>query len=139
MLVYVQWAMFLSMLPLVAYNTGYISLLSPIANLVAVPIVTLITMPLIVLGKGLQVLAWTNELSGFVWHLADFSIWCVISVLRGLQNTWPEALLYLGHFSFTHLVLLQFAVWMLLVPLVPTARVLLSVLIAALLLVGRSD
>ncbi len=58
-----QWVANLALLPLIALWFGQFSLVSPVANVLAIPVVSLVVMPLtlVALIPGLSVLAWVPE------------------------------------------------------------------------------
>jgi competence protein ComEC len=77
-MLHIQLGLSLLMLPLVAWQFSYISWISPLVNMVAVPFVTLILVPLCLLGivclslfppAALRVFGWVDHLLGFALYL----------------------------------------------------------------------
>ena len=76
-LLYVQWALFLGLAPVLLFYFGEISLLAPVANLIAVPIFSFVAVPLVLAGTVLLLsggsLAWSILVAGGTvidWTLA---------------------------------------------------------------------
>ena len=139
----IQFALFVGMAAWVMQASGEMTLLAPLANLLAVPLVTLVTMPLVVLA---QVLGWIEHLAGWtgqtlgllVWHLADFSVWCLQQWLQSTVLFWPQAVISTGHPTVTQFLVLAVVGLLLQLPLSLGARGLLVVLFVTQLLQGRS-
>lgn len=69
---YLQWILALGLLPLTLMFFQQASLVSPLANLFAVPWVSFIVVPFVLLGSVL--LLFGDGLAGWVFQLADYSI-----------------------------------------------------------------
>ena len=63
-LLYIQWALFLGLAPVLLFYFGEISLIAPIANLVAVPIFSFVAVPLVLAGTVLLLSG-----SSLAWYL----------------------------------------------------------------------
>ena len=81
-----QWLLFWGLAPLLILFFGRVSLVAPIANLIAVPWVSLWVVPLTLLG--VIVLPLSAGLAGFILSLAGFGMAGLITVLG-----WLEALI----------------------------------------------
>jgi len=83
----IQWVITLGLAPILLFWFQQVPLLSPIANFIAVPVVSLITVPLSLLG-GLWLLL--EPVSGqFILVLADFSlslIWPMLESMAGIDK-----------------------------------------------------
>lgn len=112
----VQWAVTLGLLPFAIVAFGGQSLVSPLANAVAVPVFTLIAVPLVLfgaslacvsLGVGSAALGVAGKLLGSLWPLLEWlaerswAMWYVPTV--------PAA--YLGMLSIAVLLLVAPSVW----------------------------
>ena len=85
----VQWRMPLLMAPLSGLMFGHVSLIAPLANLLAVPIVTLLVLPLALSGLLLQLLiAWPGLL-----QLAASLLDALFALLASMAD-WPQAARY---------------------------------------------
>lgn len=73
----VQWAVTIGLLPILAISFGSLSLISPIANALAVPLFTLVVVPLVLAGTALSCIS--LELGGLVLSLS----------VRLLESCWP--------------------------------------------------
>lgn len=97
-LVRIQLALSLLMLPIVAWQFAYISWLSPLVNLVAVPFVTLILVPLCLVG--IMCLPWWPGLAYLVFSWVDQFIAYAVNLLQqslGLSwGVWPLPAIPLG-------------------------------------------
>ena len=96
-----QWVAGLGVMPLLLIFFSQIPLISPLANAVAIPIISLIVTPLAIFASfihwdwGLvlaydilgQCMAWLTELSHYTawqWHLTQPPLWAVLCALLGL-------------------------------------------------------
>ncbi|WP_039029483.1 ComEC family protein [Leclercia adecarboxylata] len=86
-LLHLQLGMLLLLLPVQIVVFHGFSLSSLVANLVAVPLVTFISVPLILLGMGLHLLPWP-AVENMVWALADGSLSLLFRFLTTLPNGW---------------------------------------------------
>lgn len=77
-----QWVATLGLLPLTAWFFGHASLAGPLANLVGVPLVTLLVVPLSLLGTALEAMA----VGLGRWPLA-LAVWLI-----GVAEPWMQAL-----------------------------------------------
>ncbi len=102
--------MALGMTPLLLLFFHQSSLIAPIANLIAIPVVSLLIVPLLLISL---VLSWSNTLMSLLLHLAEkiFSwLWPVLNMLAQLDfstwNTMPLPLMYWLAFSLSLFLLL---------------------------------
>lgn len=82
----IQIGLSLGMIPLTASLFGSASLMSPLANLVAVPYVSLLVVPLVLLG--MIVLSFSEYLAAILWQLAAHAVewlWWGLDWLAGLS------------------------------------------------------
>ncbi|MGC2049090.1 MAG: DNA internalization-related competence protein ComEC/Rec2 [Gallionella sp.] len=97
----VQWAMTIGLIPLLLGLFQQVSLVSPIANAVAIPLVSLVVVPLVLLGAVLPLeaplwlahsvmgwtmalLEWLNELPQAVWTQHAPPPWSVVAGMLGV-------------------------------------------------------
>lgn len=97
----VQWAMSLGLIPMLLALFGQISLISPIANAIAIPMVSLIVVPLTLLGAALPfevplwlahiamdgtmvVLEWLNAQPAAVWIQHAPPAWSIVTGMLGV-------------------------------------------------------
>jgi len=80
-----QTAVTLGLVPLTMLLFGQISVIGPIANAVAIPLVSFVVMPLALLGSVLP-----QPLSGWVLNLSHFFMEALASAL-GWMTSWPQA------------------------------------------------
>ncbi|MDN5923734.1 MAG: DNA internalization-related competence protein ComEC/Rec2, partial [Xanthomonadales bacterium] len=89
-----QWLMTIGLLPLTVWFFGQSSLLAPLANLLAVPMIGLLVTPLTLAGS-LALLVWAPLASGLL-HLAAWTMhwtwWCMqaLAALPMAQVYWPQ-------------------------------------------------
>lgn len=82
----VQWVAGVGLLPLTLVMFQHGSLISPLANLIAVPWVSFLVVPLVLVGVGLSPLTpWVAETLWGLAHLAVWGLWPVLEHLAG----WP--------------------------------------------------
>lgn len=86
-LLHLQAGMTLLLLPIQLAVFHGISLSSFAANIVAVPLVTLITVPLTLLGMLLHLVG-LQSVENLCWYLADTSLAALFAFLRGLPTGW---------------------------------------------------
>ena len=91
-----QVAIFLWLTHLLGILVGEVSLLSIPANLLALPIITVVTLPALILGLSLYFVA--PDLAIWLLYLADFSIALIYAWLAGLQSVVPEYSRTFGYF-----------------------------------------
>lgn len=97
----VQWAMTIGLIPILLALFQQVSVVSPLANAFAIPLVSLIVVPLTLLGAVLpwdlplslahlvmqgvmQLLIWLNDLPQAVWIQHAPSVWSVIFGMLGI-------------------------------------------------------
>ena len=97
----VQWAMSIGLIPMLLALFGQISLISPVANAFAIPMVSLVVVPLALLGAALPfevplwlahiamditmvVLQWLNALPVAVWTQHAPPVWSIITGMLGV-------------------------------------------------------
>lgn len=80
-----QWAITLGLLPLLIFMFGQASMISPIANAFAIPVISLAVVPLAILGSLLQL--------DFILHAAHFILELCMQSLHWLASfpTWQQA------------------------------------------------
>lgn len=80
-----QWAITLGLLPVLVFMFGQASIVSPIANALAIPIISLAVVPLAILGSLLQL--------DFILHVAHFILELCMQCLHWLASfpTWQQA------------------------------------------------
>jgi len=93
-----QCVIFLWLSPVLGLLVGEVSLLSVPANLLALPIITVITLPMLIIGLGLYFIA--PELGIGLLQFADFSLALIFAWLQGLQAAVPEYNRSFGYFTF---------------------------------------
>lgn len=91
-----QIVLFVSMAPLLGVLVGAIPLLSIPANLLAVPVVTLVTLPSLLLGLALTKVS--GDISLWLLTVADMSLHTVFNILDWLLMTAPVQFQSFGYF-----------------------------------------
>ena len=90
---YIQWAIALGMLPLMLALFGQVSLVAPLANLLAVPVFDLLAVPLTLLGAVLLGLS-LDTLAGYPLHAAAWLLqllWAALDFLAALDfSLWHQ-------------------------------------------------
>lgn len=81
----VQIYLLLLMLPMQWWWFGGVSLAAPLTNLVAVPWLSIITVPLVLIGV---MTAWLPWLSSLFWLLADYSLIPIITIASWSDGAW---------------------------------------------------
>ncbi len=76
-----QWAVFIALTPLLAGFFGQVSLVSPLANVVVIPLVEFLAVPLALLGAWFALLD-LEFLSRLLFHLAALEMEAVTALLR---------------------------------------------------------
>ena len=89
-----QWKIFIALFPLVALIFQQISWISPLANLIAIPLIGAVIVPLEVLGACLSVISDTFGLVFF--HLADVVLSALLGCLGFLQTIFNPQLSWLA-------------------------------------------
>ena len=88
-----QWIIFLAIMPLTLAIFGQLSLISPLANLIAVPWVGFTVLPLVFLGGFVSFVS--CSLGKFCLELAETSfelLWPILEVMQALPHaTWVNA------------------------------------------------
>ncbi|MBI5783500.1 MAG: ComEC family competence protein, partial [Gammaproteobacteria bacterium] len=89
---YIQWAIALGMLPLMLAMFQQVSLVAPLANMLAVPVFDLMAVPLTLLGTLL--LGFAPNAAGFLFKLAAWllqMLWQALTWLAGLSfSQWTQ-------------------------------------------------
>jgi competence protein ComEC len=120
---HLQLAMSLLLLPLTVWFFDRASLVSPLANLLAVPVVTFIVVPLglagllvwLLLGQMPVSAACSEALAGFFWQLA-MHVMRVLDALLEQFERWPQAVLGVSLDNMAALLCLCLALFCLLQP-----------------------
>ncbi|WP_333870154.1 ComEC family protein [Kosakonia cowanii] len=107
-LLHLQVGMLLLLLPMQLAIFHGLSLSALVANLIAVPLVTFVTVPLILAGMLLH-LSGSMVLQSLCWALADMSLEALFTFLRGLPPGWVNI--------DTRWQWLSFAPWLILIAL----------------------
>ncbi|MDH4234542.1 MAG: DNA internalization-related competence protein ComEC/Rec2, partial [Gallionella sp.] len=98
----VQWAMTIGLIPLLLGLFQQVSLVSPIANTIAIPLVSLIVVPLALLGAALPIeaplrlahfamdgvmryLEWLNAMPQAVWTQHAPPVWSIVAGMLGVM------------------------------------------------------
>ncbi|WP_227539717.1 DNA internalization-related competence protein ComEC/Rec2 [Acinetobacter sp. MB5] len=117
-----QWKIFLALLPLVMLFFQQLSWLAPLANLIAIPLIGAVIVPLNIIATCIWLLIPNFAL--VFYHLADFTITLLLSGLGILENAIPLELQVL-HFTLLQIISVGFAVLLLFLPrgIVPKAWV----------------
>lgn len=96
-----QWAVTLGLLPVLVMLFGQFSLISPIANALAIPVISFVVVPLSILGSLLPIdypllwahsvlqacmwgMAWLSHLPMAVWQQAAPPIWALLLAMLGV-------------------------------------------------------
>jgi competence protein ComEC len=112
----VQWAITLGLIPLLLVMFQQVSLVSPIANAVAIPLVSFAVVPLTLLGTiplfdfvlplahailsvGMMVLQWINDMPQVVWQQHAPPVWTMAAALTGIFWMLLPGSLGLGFFT----------------------------------------
>lgn len=112
----VQWAITLGLIPLLLAMFQQISLVSPVANAVAIPLVSFAVVPLTllatvplfdfllplahaILGVGMMILQWLNDAPQIVWQQHAPPAWTMAVALAGIIWTLLPGGLLLGFFA----------------------------------------
>ena len=82
--VWMQLLLSIGTIPLTAGFFGMLSLNAPLANLVAIPLVTFVITPLVLLG--MVVTAWWPSIAGLIWSGAAHLLAWLLQMLEGLAN-----------------------------------------------------
>ena len=86
-LVRIQLALTLLMLPIIAWQFSYISVVSPFANLIAIPVVTFVLIPACLLGVALLPIA--PSLAAEVFRACDWIIeWGITGLMQLSELSW---------------------------------------------------
>lgn len=89
-----QWKIFIALFPLVALIFQQISWISPLTNLIAIPLIGAVIVPLEVLGACLSV--FTDPLGLIFFHLADVVLSALLGCLEFLQTVFNPQLSWLA-------------------------------------------
>lgn len=122
-----QWAVTIGMLPLLLIMFHQASIISPLANAVAIPLISFFVTPLALLGSFLPIdwplhlayylldycvvfLRWLNQLPVAVWQQHAPALWTLVPALLGvvwmlLPSGWPMR--WLGVFGLLPMLLIQ--------------------------------
>jgi competence protein ComEC len=109
----VQWAVTLGLLPILTIAFGSLSLISPVANAIAIPLFTLVIVPLVLIGTGVACLS--IEFGGGILKLAAWLLEQCWPALAWLADR-PLAMWYFPELPLTHHVFLALGAAMLVLP-----------------------
>jgi competence protein ComEC len=90
-----QWVLLLCLTPWVGLTAGEVPLVSPLANLLVVPLMSMVTIPLAMAGALLSPVDWLQPLSGAALWVADHSLALVVYLLQQLRGAAGSS----GYFS----------------------------------------
>jgi len=86
---HLQWIITLAMLPALAFLFQQVSLSSPLANAIAIPVVTLIVTPFALVSAVLSVIPGLSVVSASTAWLAHWALdWCMVPVTWLAQAPW---------------------------------------------------
>ena len=86
-----QWMITLSMLSTLAFLFQQVSISSPLANAIAIPVVTFIVTPLSLLVGVLALFPWFDLIAGWVAWFAHLSLaWCMVPVTWLAYAWWSD-------------------------------------------------
>jgi competence protein ComEC len=109
----VQWAVTLGLLPILAIAFGSLSLISPLANAIAIPLFTLLIVPLVLIGTGVAGLS--IDIGGGILKLAAWLLEQSWPALAWLADR-PLAMWYFPELPVAHHVMLAFGAILLVLP-----------------------
>ncbi len=89
-----QWKIFIALFPLVALIFQQVSWISPLVNLIAIPLIGVVIVPLEVLGACLSLLS--DSLGLLLFHLADAVLSILLGCLGFLQSVLNPKLSWLA-------------------------------------------
>lgn len=89
-----QWKVFIALFPLVAIIFQQVSWISPLINLIAIPIIGLLVVPLEVVAACISLII--QPLGVVIFHLADLVLTLLTQVLNIIQNVFQPKLHWLS-------------------------------------------
>ena len=89
-----QWKVFIALFPLVAIIFQQISWISPLVNLIAIPMIGMVVVPLEVVAALLGVIS--EPLGLLFFHCADWALSCLLAIFRLLQFVFQPSLTWLS-------------------------------------------
>lgn len=89
-----QWKVFIALFPLVALIFGQVSWIAPLINLIAIPLIGAVIVPLEVIGALLGQLI--SPLGLIFFHLADFSASFLLGIFNILSDLFKPSLSWLA-------------------------------------------
>ena len=89
-----QWKVFLALFPLVAIIFQQISWISPLINLIAIPLIGIVVVPLEVIGACLKIIS--DPLALIFFHCADWTISFLLCCFDLLQSIFQPQLSWLA-------------------------------------------
>lgn len=122
----IQLSISLLMLPLVAWQFGTVSLISPLVNLFAVPFVTLVLVPLCLLASLLLLL--NIPQAQWFFQLANYLLEWAMLIISEVAS-WPIASIDVMQLPLSTWVLATIAIFLMLAPKLPFHKSLLIVLL----------
>ena len=90
-----QAVLFVGLLPWLGITTGEFELISPLANLIVVPLMTLVIIPVGITGALMGSVGWLGGISHGCLLIADFSLSVVLTLLEYFRGAAPS----IGYFS----------------------------------------
>lgn len=112
----IQWAITLGLIPLLLGLFQQVSVVSPIANAIAIPLISFVVVPLALLatiplfdfllplahealGAGMTLLQWLSHLSDAVWEQHAPPVWTILAAILGVVWMLLPGSLGLGFFA----------------------------------------
>lgn len=89
-----QWKIFLALFPLVIFIFQQVSWISPLSNLIAIPLIGAIIVPLEVIGACLSL--WITPLGLLFFHLADWVLAFLLFFLNYLDQSFGATLFWMA-------------------------------------------
>ena len=115
-----QVVLFLVLVPWLGVTVGEIPLVSPIANVLVVPVMSLVTIPLGMVGAMTVKTAFAQSFGHLCLLGADFSLELVLTLLEKLRGSLPG----FGYFDWSSMLLACFGALILLMPVARRVRML---------------
>lgn len=115
-----QRILFLALTPLLGVSVGIVPIVAPLANLLVVPLMTIVTIPAGMTGVILQGFGWPIEIAELFLQLADLSLSVVLETLE----IFSLDAFTLGYFSHSKAVMASLSALILLSPIALKLRLL---------------
>ena len=109
----VQWRISLALIPLLIFLFQQASIISPITNLIAIPVVSILVVPIVLLASILA--SFFSELASFLFSLADYTVQGLWWVLAWFAEK-PYSEIFSARPALLPLVLSSIGIFLLLTP-----------------------